>query len=97
MVTQGRLRYAAIRTVALGATALLIPTGAALAGEGGFYAGYTASAELFDATFSKSVDNTDPNTLVAEPRRGMVFHDRSSADTVGPGARLRGRLPGASG
>lgn len=70
------------RAAGLGAASLLVLAGASLAQERGFYAGYTASAEQFDATFSKSVDNTDPDTLVPEPRRGMVFHDTSSADTV---------------
>ncbi len=70
------------RAAGLGAASLLFLAGASLAQERGFYAGYTASAEQFDATFSKSVDNTDPDTLVPEPRRGMVFHDTSSADTV---------------
>lgn len=69
------------RAAGLGAASLLFLAGASLAQERGFYAGYTASAEQFDATFSKSVDNTDPDTLVPEPRRGMVFHDTSSADT----------------
>lgn len=69
------------RVAGLGAASLLVLAGASLAQERGFYAGYTASAEQFDATFSKSVDNTDPDTLVPEPRRGMVFHDTSSADT----------------
>lgn len=68
------------RAAGLGAASLLFLAGASLAQERGFYAGYTASAEQFDATFSKSVDNTDPDTLVPEPRRGMVFHDTSSAD-----------------
>lgn len=77
-----RAPCAPVRAVGLGAASLLILAGASLAQGRGFYAGYTASAELFDATFSKSVDNTDPNTLVPEPRRGMVFHDRDSADTV---------------
>ena len=70
------------RAAGLGAALLLVLAGASLGQERGFYAGYTASAEQFDATFSKSVDNTDPDTLVPEPRRGMVFHDTSSADTV---------------
>ncbi len=70
------------RTAGLGAASLLFLAGASLAQESGFYAGYTASAEQFDATFSKNVDNTDPDTLVPEPRRGMVFHDTSSADSV---------------
>lgn len=77
-----RPSWAPARAGSLGAASLLILAGASLAQERGFYAGYTASTELFDATFSKSVDNTDPNTLVPEPRRGMVFHDRDSADTV---------------
>ncbi len=70
------------RAAGLGAASLLFLAGASLAQERGFYAGYTASAEQFDATFSKNVDNTDPDTLVPEPRRGMVFHDTSSADSV---------------
>jgi len=71
-----------LRGAGLGVASLLILAGASLAQDRGFYAGYTASVEQFDATFSKSVDNTDPDTLVPEPRRGMVFHDRNSADTV---------------
>lgn len=71
-----------LRAAGLGAASLLILAGASPGQDGGFYAGYTATAEQFDATFSKSVDNTDPDTLVPEPRRGMVFHDRDSADTV---------------
>ena len=71
-----------LRAAGLGAASLLILAGASPAQDGGFYAGYTATAEQFDATFSKSVDNTDPETLVPEPRRGMVFHDQDSADTV---------------
>jgi len=74
--------WAPARAAGLGAASLLVLAGASLGQERGFYAGYSASAEQFDATFSKSVDNTDPDTLVPEPRRGMVFHDTSSADTV---------------
>lgn len=77
-----RAPCAPARAAGLGAASLLILAGASLAQERGFYAGYTATGELFDATFSKSVDNTDPDTLVPEPRRGMVFDDRDSADTV---------------
>lgn len=77
-----RASCAPVRAASLGAASLLILAGASLAQERGFYAGYTATGELFDATFAKSVDNTDPETLVPEPRRGMVFHDRDSADTV---------------
>lgn len=76
------MKMSKLRAAGLGAASLLILAGASLAQERGFYAGYTASAEQFDATFSKSVDNTDPDTLVPEPRRGMVFHDQDSADTV---------------
>ncbi len=71
-----------LRAAGFGVASLLIVAGAALAQDRGFYAGYTAAAEQFDATFSKSVDNTDPDTLVPEPRRGMVFHDEDSAGTV---------------
>ena len=71
-----------LRAAGLGVASLLILAGASLAQDRGFYAGYTAAAEQFDATFSKSVDNTDPDTLVPEPRRGMVFHDQDSADAV---------------
>ena len=77
-----RAACAPIRAAGIGAASLLILAGASLAQDRGFYAGYTATAELFDATFSKSVDNTAPDTLVPEPRRGMVFHDRDSSDTV---------------
>ena len=71
-----------LRAVGIGAAALLLVAGASIAQDRGFYAGYTASAELFDATFWKSVDTTDPNTLVPEPRRGMILHDEDSADAV---------------
>ena len=75
-------RRAPVRAAGVAAASLLILAGASIAQERGFYAGYAASTEQFDATFSKSVDNTHPDTLVPEPRRGMVFHDTSSADTV---------------
>lgn len=71
-----------LRAAGLGTASLLILAGATAAQDRGFYAGYTAAAEQFDATLSKSVDNTDPDTLAPEPQRGMVLHDRGSADTV---------------
>ena len=78
------------RAPALGAILLFAAASSATAGEGVFYAGYAASAERFDATFDKSVDNTDPNTLVPEPRRGMIFRDRDSADGIDLGVGFVG-------
>ena len=51
------------------------------------------------ATMQRSVDNTAPNTLVPEPRRGQVFEDEVSGDGLSYGAGLVAgyRLPFFSG
>jgi len=51
----------------------------------GSYAGYVSTAEFVDASYAKTVDNTDPNTLVPEPRRGKVYHDEASGDALSVG------------
>lgn len=61
----------------------------------GFHLGLKLPAGRFGATMNKSVDNTDPNTLVPDPRRGMVFSDMVSGDgfAYGLGASAGYRLP----
>ena len=54
----------------------------ALAQDRGFYVGVTAPMEYLDVTFEKTVDNTDPNTLVPAPRAGQVFQDRDSSKSL---------------
>ena len=63
--------------------------------EGRFYVGMTVPIENLGASFKKTVDNTAPNTLVPEPRRGKVFHDKDSANTFAYGIGLLAgyRLP----
>ena len=61
----------------------------------GFHVGLALHAGQLGATMLKSVDNTAPNTLVPDPRRGRVFHDEASGDGAAHGAGLVGgyRLP----
>ena len=56
----------------------------------GFHVGLTLPASQFGATMQKSVDNTAPNTLVPEPRRGRVFHDEVSGDGLAYGVGVVG-------
>ena len=73
------------RLPAVSATVLLIlsaQTVAALAQDRGFYVGVTAPMEYLDVTFEKTVDNTDPNTLVPAPLAGQVFQDRDSSKSL---------------
>ena len=58
------------------------------AGDGGFYVGLAFPLGQLSATMEKSVDNTAPNTLVPEPRRGQVFEDEVSGDAVSYGVGL---------
>lgn len=55
---------------------------------GGFYLGLAVPFGLLGATMQKTVDNTAPNTLVPDPRRGKVFTDEVSADGPGSGIGL---------
>ena len=69
------------------------------AGDGGYYLGLALPLGQMSATMQKSVDNTAPNTLVPEPRRGQVFQDEVSGDGLSYGVRLvfGYRLPFSSG
>ncbi|MDE2878994.1 hypothetical protein [Candidatus Palauibacter soopunensis] len=58
------------------------------AGSGGFYLGLAFPLGQLSATMQKSVDNTAPNTLVPEPRRGQVFEDEASGDALSYGIGL---------
>ncbi len=58
------------------------------AGNGGFYLGVAFPLGHLGATMQKSVDNTVPNTLVPEPRRGQVFEDEVSGDALSYGIGL---------
>ena len=61
----------------------------------GFHLGLTLPVSRLGATMQKTVDNTSPNTLVPEPRRGRVFRDEVSGDGLvyGVGALGGYRLP----
>lgn len=69
------------------------------AGNGGFYLGLAFPLGQLGATMQKSVDNTAPNTLVPEPRRGQVFEDEASGDALsyGIGFTAGYRMPFSSG
>ncbi len=60
-----------------------------------FHIGIGVPVDFLQASWDKTVDNSSANTLVPEPRRGMVFRDKSSADTTGTGIGLLAgyRLP----
>ncbi len=61
----------------------------------GFFLRVALPTGSLGATMQKTVDNTDPNTLVPEPRRGKVYHDeaRGSALSVGIGVAAGYRVP----
>lgn len=65
---------------------------------GGFYLGLSFPVGRFGATMQKAVDNTAPNTLVPEPRRGRVFRDEVTGNGLSYGLALNAgyRLPLAS-
>ncbi|MYK84799.1 MAG: hypothetical protein F4024_19945 [Gammaproteobacteria bacterium] len=69
-----------------------LPNGS-LAQDRGFYLGLAASAERFDASIRKVVDNRQPGNQT--PSQGQVFHDRDSGDgtATGLGAAAGYRLP----
>ena len=79
----------------LGLPGIFVQTGTAFAEERRFHVGIVVPVEYLEVSFEKSVDNTDPNTLVPEPRRGMVFQDEDSANTsvAGIGLLAGYRLP----
>lgn len=66
-------------------------TSTASANDGRFYVGVTVPVERVDASYDKTVDNTQSNN----PRRGQVFQDHDSDDTFAYGIGLLGgyRLP----
>ncbi len=75
---QGRLSAVSV-TVLLTFLAQILP---ATAADRGFYVGVTAPLDYLDVTFEKTVDNTDPNTLVPAPLAGQIFQDRDSSKSL---------------
>ena len=67
---------------------MLVQTGAVCAEDQRFYVGIVVPVEQLNASFDKTVDNTDENTLVPESRKGMVFRDEDSANTSAYGIGL---------
>ena len=67
---------------------ILAQTRAAFAEDQRFYVGIAIPVEQLNASFDKTVDNTAENTLVPEPRKGMVFKDEDSANTSAYGIGL---------
>ena len=67
---------------------MLAQTGAAFAEDQRFYVGIAVPVEQLNVSFDKTVDNTAGNTLVPEPRKGMVFQDGDSANTSAYGIGL---------
>lgn len=61
----------------------------------GFHFGVVVPVERVGNDFGKTVDNTDPNTLVLPPRRGTRVRDESSASAwrAGAGVSAGYRLP----
>ena len=74
-----RRSSAASVTVLLTFLAQLVP---AFAADRGFYVGVTAPLDYLDVSFEKTVDNTDPNTLVPAERAGQVFQDQDSSKSL---------------
>ena len=77
--------------LALGAAS----TGVSRAQEQRLYAGVTALASQLGASVDKRVDTRAPGTLVPEPRRGRLLHDRDTGETTayGPGLLAGYRHP----
>ena len=75
-------------TMLLAIPPVLAQTGAAFAEDQRFYVGIAVPVEQLNASFDKTVDNTAENTLVPEPRKGMVFQDEDSANTSAYGIGL---------
>lgn len=61
----------------------------------GFFLRVALPTGSLGATMQKTVDNTAPNTLVPEPRRGKVYHDEASGSalTFGIGGAVGYRVP----
>ncbi len=59
--------------------AQMIPASAA---DRGFYVGVTAPLDYLDVTFEKTVDNTDPSTLVPASLAGQIFQDQDSSKSL---------------
>ena len=53
-----------------------------IAQDRGFYVGVTAPLDYLDVSFEKTVDNTDPNTLVPAPLAGQIFQDQDSSKSL---------------
>lgn len=88
---QGLLLPVLLILLALGAAS----TGVARAQEQRLYAGVTALASQLSASVDKRVDTRAPDTLVPEPRRGRLLHDRDTGETTayGPGLLAGYRHP----
>ncbi|MCY3777813.1 MAG: outer membrane beta-barrel protein [Candidatus Aminicenantes bacterium] len=74
----GRLPVASA-TVLLVFLAQMVPS---IAADRGFFVGVTAPLDFLDVTFEKTVDNTDPNTLVPASRAGQIFQDQGSSKSL---------------
>lgn len=70
-------------------------TGVARAQEQRLYAGVTGLASQLGASVDKRVDTRAPDTLVPEPRRGRLLHDRDTGEATayGPGLLAGYRHP----
>ena len=64
---------------------VFLQTGLAHAEDRRFHIGLGVPVDFLQASFQKTVDNTSANTLVPEPRRGMVFQDQDSANATASG------------
>ena len=60
------------------------------AGDLSFHAGVEIPAERLGVSFDKTVDSSDPATLVPEPRRGRLLQDEDSASAAAAGIGLFG-------
>ena len=67
---------------------VLTQIGVAFAEDQRFYVGVAVPVEQLNVSFDKTVDNTAENTLVPEPRKGMVLQDEASANTSAYGIGL---------
>lgn len=73
-------RLSAVRvSVFVTLMAQMVPS---IAADRGFFVGVTAPLDYLDVTFEKTVDSTDPNTLVPAPRAGQVLQDRDSSKSL---------------
>lgn len=81
-------RYPTSVTLAILLILMATQTPTAFAHQARFYVGVTVPAERLDASYGKTIDNTDPRNQVPEPRRGKVFHDKDSDDTFAYGIGL---------